>query len=75
MSSIELMPEVGQIVAVRQRLYLVDRVSPPPNTSDSTLVQLSCVDDDAQGQSLDVLWDRELDAEIISSNGGRRGNA
>jgi len=41
MSTPELMPEVGQIVAVRQRLYLVDQVSSPPNPSDSTLVQLS----------------------------------
>jgi superfamily II DNA or RNA helicase len=64
MSTDVSLPEIGQIVAVRQRLYLVDRVIPPPNPSDSPLVQLSCVDDDAQGQPLDVLWDRELDAEI-----------
>ena len=66
MSTAELTPEVGQIVAVRQRLYLVDRVSSPPNRSDSTLVQLSCVDDDAQGQRLDLLWNHELDAEILT---------
>jgi len=59
-------PEVGQVVEVRQRLYLVDHVIPPPNPSDSLLVQLSCVDDDAQGQSLDVLWDRELDARVVT---------
>lgn len=67
MSTIALIPEVGQIVAVRQRLYLVDRVIEPPKASDSTVVQLSCVDDDAQGQRLDVLWDRELDAEILTA--------
>src|SRR6266851_4276163 len=61
-----LVPEIGQIVAVRQRLYLVDHVIPPPNHSDSLLLRLSCVDDDAQGQALDVLWDRELDARVIS---------
>jgi hypothetical protein len=61
-----LLPEIGQIVAVRQRLYLVDRVIPPPNPSDSLLIRLSCVDDDAQGQPLDVLWDRELDAQVIT---------
>ena len=59
-------PEIGQIVAVRQRLYLVDHVIPPPNPSDSLLLRLSCVDDDAQGQPLDVLWDRELDAQVIT---------
>ena len=52
MSTDTLVPEIGQIVAVRQRLYLVDRVIPPPNPSDSLLVRLSCVDDDAQGQAL-----------------------
>src|SRR6266446_1641456 len=66
MSTDTLVPEIGQIVAVRQRLYLVDRVIPPPNPSDSLLVRLSCVDDDAQGQALDVLWDRELDARVIT---------
>ena len=36
------------------------------NPGDATLVSLSCVDDDAQGQTLDVLWEHELDAEIRS---------
>ena len=66
MSTEILVPEIGQIVAVRQRLYLVDHVIPPPNPSDSLLLRLSCVDDDAQGQPLDVLWDRELDAQVIT---------
>src|ERR1039457_5590857 len=74
MSTETLVPEIGQIVAVRQRLYLVDHVILPPNPSDSLLLRLSCVDDDAQGQpldvlwdrGLDVLWDRELDAQVIT---------
>jgi hypothetical protein len=44
----------------------VEQVIPPPNARDSTLVQISCVDDDAQGQPLEVLWERELDAEVMS---------
>ena len=36
----------------------------PPSAGDSTLVKLSCVDDDAQGQRLEVLWEREIDPEI-----------
>jgi hypothetical protein len=66
MSTDTAVPETGQIVAVRQRLYLVDHVIPAPNASDSLLVRLSCVDDDARGQPLDVLWNHELDAEIRS---------
>lgn len=59
-------PEPGQIARVRQRLYLVERASPGPAVADSTLVGLSCVDDDAQGQPLEVLWEREIDTEIVT---------
>jgi hypothetical protein len=51
---------------VRQRLYLVEQTVPPARSRDSTLVKLSCVDDDAQGQPLEVLWKRELDPEILT---------
>jgi hypothetical protein len=33
----------------------------------SALVHLSCVDDDAQGQPLTVLWDHEIDARIVTA--------
>lgn len=59
-------PDAGQIVQVRQRLYLVEQAVAPVNPGDSTLLQLSCVEDDAQGQQLQVLWERELDGEIIT---------
>ena len=66
MIGLETVPHAGQIVGVRQRLYLVEQVIGPVNPSDSTLVQLSCVDDDAQGQPLEVLWEQELDSKILS---------
>lgn len=59
-------PELGQIVAVRQRLYLVEQAVPPVYPGDSALIRLSCVDDDAQGQPLEVLWKHELDAQIVT---------
>jgi len=59
-------PEVGQIVRVRQRLYLVEGLVARPRPQDSTLVELSCIEDDAQGQELAVLWERELDAAILT---------
>ncbi|MGH7552349.1 MAG: DISARM system SNF2-like helicase DrmD, partial [Longimicrobiales bacterium] len=62
---ISVAPQPGQIVRVRQRLYLVEETTPPPNAGDSTLVRMSCVDDDAQGQPLAVLWERELDPEVL----------
>ena len=42
--------EPGQIVRVRSRQYLVEEVTPPQGPEDSTLVALSCLADDAQGE-------------------------
>lgn len=67
MSIGNLTPQAGEIVEVRQRRYLVEDTIPPVNGCDATLVALSCVDDDAQGQQLEVLWERELDAQVLSA--------
>lgn len=56
-------PSPGEIVRVRQRFYLVEDVIRARRKSDCTVVRLSCIEDDAQGQPLEVLWERELDAE------------
>ena len=60
--------EPGQIARVRQRTYLVEEVVKPRRLSDSTLVRLSCVDDDNQGQQLEVLWEKELDPQILTGD-------
>ncbi len=77
MSESSNVPAIGDIITVRQRTYLVEDINPPPNPLHTTLYQLSCVDDDAQGQRLEVLWQRELDGRIIRSEDweqlGRRG--
>jgi hypothetical protein len=59
--------EAGQIVRVRSRQYLVEEVVPPPEPKHDTLVRLSCLADDAQGEPLEVLWEREVDAQIIGA--------
>ena len=66
-------PAAGQIARVRQRLYLVESTVPPQSAGESTLVSLSCVDDDAQGQPLEVLWEREIDREIITGEAWESG--
>jgi len=63
-----LPPAVGDIVRVRSRQYLVEEVVPPPQVGDSTLVGLSCLEDDALGDRLEVLWEREPDARPVTSN-------
>lgn len=67
MPSDTTLPQPGQIARVRQRAFLVERVIRPARSSDSTLVSLSCVDDDAQGQPLEVLWENEIDAEVVAT--------
>jgi superfamily II DNA or RNA helicase len=51
-------------------LYLVDRVDEAA-PGDDTVVHLSCLDDDAQGARLSVLWQREIDAEIVDAGSFR----
>jgi phosphatidylserine/phosphatidylglycerophosphate/cardiolipin synthase-like enzyme len=55
-------PAPGELVRVRQRRYLVEAVAPAPSPEDQTLVRLSCLEDDAEGEELEVLWEKELDA-------------
>jgi ERCC4-related helicase len=55
--------EAGQIVRVRSRQYLVEEVIPP--TVGDTQVRLACLEDDAQGEPLEVFWEREVDAQIL----------
>lgn len=62
-------PEVGQLVRVRSRTWLVDQVIPPALPGQSCRVVLSCADDDAQGQSLELLWEYELDRQILQAEG------
>ena len=59
----QYVPSPGEIVRVRQRHYLVEEIVRSRRKTDSTIVRLSCIEDDAQGQRLEVLWERELDAE------------
>lgn len=59
-------PAPGQIARVRQRTYLVEEVVKSRRSADSTLVRLSCVDDDNQGQPLEVLWEKELDPQLLT---------
>jgi len=63
------LPEVGDLVKVRSRRWLVEEVVEPKICGHSCLVRLSCADDDAQGQPLDVFWDYELDRAILQEEG------
>jgi len=57
--------ETGQIVQVRSRQYLVEEVTETVSPDGDTQVRLSCLEDDAQGQQLEVFWEREVDAQLV----------
>jgi superfamily II DNA or RNA helicase len=64
------LPEQGQIVKVRQRTYTVTEVRNsvlPPSQGDlgAHLVTLASVEDDALGETLQVLWETEVGSKII----------
>ena len=44
----------------------MEELAPGVNGGDSPLLRLSCVDDDAQGQALRVLWNAEVDARQLT---------
>ena len=56
-------PHIGELVEVRSRRWLVEAVETPAR--ESARVSLACADDDAQGQTLEVYWDFEIDRQIL----------
>ena len=62
-------PQVGELVQVRSRRWLVEEVTPSDIPGASSVVTLACADDDAQGQALRVYWDYEIDRRILEEEG------
>lgn len=63
------LPQPGNIVFVRSRRYLVEWVE--TDDKHGSVLQLACLDDDAQGQLLQVIWELELDAKLIDDDTGQ----
>lgn len=71
-------PEIGQIVTVRQRRYVVSEVQQSTipldvlsknGNSPQHLISLSSIEDDALGETLQVIWEIEPDARIDDRSG------
>lgn len=65
----ERYPEPGELVHVRLRRWLVEEVVKSDSPGQSPLVRLACADDDAQGQTLEVFWNYEIDRQILKDEG------
>ena len=65
-------PEQGQLISVRRRHFLVRDVL--PSHVDDTQpplhrVTLECLDDDRMGDTLDVIWEREVHTQVHDAAG------
>lgn len=60
--------KVGQIVRVRSRQYLIEDVVISTSDIGDNMVRLACLEDDAQGQQLEVFWEREVDAQVMGAS-------
>ena len=58
-------PESGDVIRLRHRQWLVEEVDPPPEPNQLTLIKAVCLDDDNQGQPIEVLWEMELGAQVV----------
>jgi SNF2 family DNA or RNA helicase len=58
---------IGSIAQVRSRQYLIENVEPPSIPEGDTTVRLVCLEDDAQGEELEVFWEREIDAQLVGT--------
>lgn len=63
--SVAPLPTQGSIVALRRRHWLVHGVKPGDRPGDATLVGAHCIDDDAAGMPVEVLWELESGARVI----------
>lgn len=61
-------PTPGAFARTRHRHWLVEDVIFGETPYQADLVSLSCIDDDAPGERLTVLWQNEPDAELIGSD-------
>jgi hypothetical protein len=59
---------IGALVHVRQRQWIVESITSRSNIAEFDLVDLACVDDDAQGALLSVFWQAEVDARVLDEN-------
>jgi hypothetical protein len=67
------LPVKGQVVHARHRQWLVDHVEEGA-AGESPLVSLVCLDDDDPGRRLDILWDLELGARMVTPEAHGFGN-
>jgi SNF2 family DNA or RNA helicase len=65
MEGSDSVPTPGDFVEVRTRRWLVEDVT---GGVAQVRARLACIDDDAQGETLEVLWRDEVDASVVADS-------
>lgn len=63
------LPEIGQMVQVRGRYFIAQNVLAGGSDRPEHRVDLECIDDDAYGETMAVLWEREVRPQVFESVG------
>ncbi|HBH7896602.1 TPA: hypothetical protein KDX51_001456 [Vibrio parahaemolyticus] len=66
-------PVPGDVIRLRHRQWLVEDVVSPPEANQLTIVKAVCLDDDNQGELIEVLWEMELGAKVVEQKMGELG--
>ena len=76
-SSLVQAPMEGQVVRVRQRLYIVSQVAKSninyaqlneKSSQSQNLVTLTSIEDDAIGETLQIIWELEPGAQLVENS-------
>jgi hypothetical protein len=59
------LPSRGCVVPCRSHRWLVEEVEPADHPEVDTVKRMACLDDNANGRKLEVLWQREVDALVL----------
>lgn len=66
------LPTPGAVAWVRNRAYLVESVVASETAGAGTRVAMACLEDDAQGEPLEVIWELELDARVLDEEAWKK---
>jgi ERCC4-related helicase/polyhydroxyalkanoate synthesis regulator phasin len=69
MSELGAAPEQGQIVKLRHKIWAVTAVNKTKTQSNQAIhrIALECLSDDALGESIQVIWEREIAPYLVES--------
>jgi hypothetical protein len=63
-----LILDVGDLVRLRGREWVVEALKPGATHDDLSTVELACIADDAQGETLSAVLDSEIDVRLVQDD-------